>query len=462
MSSSRRDFLAQAGVVSAAFAALGACEASAQSYALPNSRFGALVPDPNGIMDLPRGYRYAVLSRTGDLMSDGHLTPGRPDGMATFRVASLGRDRLSLIRNHELAPEQPGSPFHAGKPASAITRDKTYDVIDGGAMPGGTTTLVYNVRTQQVEKSYLSLAGTIVNCAGGPTPWGSWITCEETDVTGAEIGTERDHGYVFDVPAEPDGKLVDPIALTGLGRFEHEAVAIDPRTGIVYLTEDDADGLFYRFLPAAQGELAKGGRLQALVVLGQPGVDTRNWDTSPVSFAPRKRLKTAWVDLAAPESPDKDLRFRGRKDGAAVFARGEGMWFGKGEVYFTATSGGKAQNGQIWRYKPSRFEGTPDEVKSPGLLELFSEPNDESRMQRCDNITFSPRGDIFICEDGPEDNYLRFVAPNGAVSTFARNAYEGKSELTGVCFSPDGSTMFVNIQVPGITLAITGPWGRSV
>jgi uncharacterized protein len=461
MSETRRAFLVQTAAVTATFAALGTQDLTAQGYAQPNLRYGPLVPDPAGIMDLPRGFSYTILSRTGDLMSDGHRTPGAPDGAAAFPAQGLGRDRVIMVRNHELNPASNKGPFANTATARAFDRTKTYDVGENGAMPGGTTNLVYNTRTRQVEKSFLSLVGTMVNCAGGPTPWGSWLSCEETVSLAADAKGELDHGWTFEVPANAAGPI-DPAPIKALGRFKHEAAAVDPRTGVVYQTEDEGDSLIYRFLPNARGELLKGGRLQVLAIKGARGADTRNWATT--SFATRTRFDVEWLDIEATHNPGKDMRMRGRAAGAAIFARGEGMWFGLDEVYFACTSGGRAKQGQIWRYRPSAREGQSDEARTPGTLELFIENNEATQMQNCDNICISPRGLLVIAEDGGGDNFLRVADRQGRVSTLARNAMPntsagGSSELTGCCFSPDGRTMFVSIQVPGITLAIHGPFG---
>jgi uncharacterized protein len=455
MTASRRAFITQTAAVTAAFATLGGRQAAAQAYTQPNPRLGPLLADPRQIIDLPRSFSYTVLSRTGDAMSDGLRTPGKPDGAAVFPGAD--RNRVLIVRNHELNQNSETGPFASLEAAQAFDRSKSFDFGPKGALPGGTTTLVYNLRTRQVEKSFLSLTGTVVNCAGGPTPWGSWLSCEETVVTKADIGSEHDHGWVFEVPATATGP-VSPVPLKDMGRFRHEAAAIDPLSGAVYQTEDEHDGLIYRYLPAAKGELHKGGKLQALAIKGARGADTRNWETQAYTTATRYPVE--WIDIEASHNPDKDLRLRGRAAGAAIFARGEGMWFGLGEVYFACTNGGSRKQGQIWRYLPSRFEGSSGEANEPGTLELFIENNDPASMQHCDNIAISPRGLLVIAEDGGGDNYLRLADRQGKLMTLARNAMPGGSELAGPCFSPDGNTLFVSIQTPGVTLAITGPFGR--
>jgi uncharacterized protein len=349
MTPTRRAFLTQSIAVSAAFSMLHADVAGAQGYARPNPRYGNLVPDPAGIMDLPRGFSYTILSRTGDLMSDGHRTPGKPDGAAAFPAAGLGPDRVIMVRNHELQPTASTSPFANEAAARAFDRAKAYDVGEKGTMPGGTTSVVYNTRTRQVEKSFLSLVGTMVNCAGGPTPWGSWLSCEETISLACDAKGELDHGWTFEVPAAATGPVA-PLPIKGMGRFRHEAAAVDPRSGVVYQTEDEGDGLIYRFLPDAKGELLKGGRLQVLAIKGARGADTRNWETN--QFSTRTRFDVEWLDIDATHNPDKDLRMRGRAAGAAIFARGEGMWFG---LEFTS---------------PAHLAGAPSKGKSGAIAQV--------------------------------------------------------------------------------------------
>jgi secreted PhoX family phosphatase len=426
----------------------------------------ALVPDPAGVIDLAPGLSYVVLSRVGEEMSDGLLEPGAHDGMAAFPVEG-DPSRCLLVRNHELGASSAASAFGADYArVQRIASDRVYDLSPGGKpFAGGTTTALFNLSTMRAERTHLSLAGTAVNCAGGSTPWGSWLSCEETQIVrGAEAS--QPHGFIFEVPASATGP-VSPVPLKAMGRFSHEAAAVDPATGIVYLTEDTGDSLFYRFLPASRGELAKGGRLQALALVEQAGADTRNWAADKggdpaLRILQGRKYAVRWIDMEDVEAPGGDLRLRGRAAGAAVFARGEGMAFaleaGGPAVYFACTSGGAAQIGQIFRYVPSLFEGGSRESEAPAELELFVESTGEQEFEKCDNIVASPRGELIVCEDGDADNFIRAITPDGLIYTLARSAGPEKSELCGACFSPDGSTLFVNIQRPGITIAITGAW----
>ncbi len=470
MNMTRRSFLRTSAAVSLGFMGLATFTRHlAAAEAASDIGYGPLLPDPEGVLDLPAGFRYRVISRIGQHMDDGLLTPGLPDGMAAFPGP---HGKTILVRNHEIrnAPARLGAFGWSRELADRVDPAKLYDP-GHGRLPalGGTTTLVYDTRSHRLEKQFMSLAGTRRNCAGGPTPWGSWITCEE-DVTRADDENEKDHGYNFEVPASADSGLVDPVPLKAMGRFNHEAVAVDPHTGIVYQTEDRHEGLIYRFIPNKKGELAAGGRLQAMTILDRPSCDTRNWidqDTQAQSAArfsgdriePGTVLRVGWMDLEEIDAPEDDLRLRGFEAGAARFARGEGMWYGRKSIYFACTNGGANRKGQIWRYVPSRFEATPDERRFPGMLELFVEPNDHDLCENADNICVAPWGDLIVAEDAGDRSDIVGITPQGGFYKLASNVLDA-SELAGVTFSPDGSTLFFNQQITGITYAVTGPWQR--
>jgi secreted PhoX family phosphatase len=454
----RRRFLQSVAAAAVTPALTLSCEAK-------RSTAGLLRPDPNQIIDLPEGFSYTVVSRVGDPMSDGLSVPGYHDGMAAFE----GNDgRLILVSNHELyAPNKDVSAFgsdFAGLPESYKSR--IYD-RGGDASPvlGGTTTTMYNPLTRKTENQFLSLGGTEWNCAGGKTPWGSWLTCEESfqdpgpfqAESGEEYSRDARHGYVFEVPSRAT-ELVKAVPLKAMGRFEHEAAAVHESTGIIYLTEDRWHSLFYRFIPNVPGQLQKGGRLQALVISDLPSQKTHNWDA--VDIPVNKAFKTHWIDLQDVDSDTNDLRKRGAADGAATFARGEGLTVAGDKFAFTCTIGGQARLGQVFTYTPSPYEGTENEQQAPGELELIAECDANSLLRNCDNLTMAPWGDLILCEDVAADNpqcAIVGIKPDGSQYLLAKNAWSD-SELAGACFSPDGSILFINIQYPGMTVAITGPW----
>lgn len=460
---SRRDFLRTATLTTAGFLGLRALMNNPLGAALAQGGasasglgFGPLVRDPAGLFELPSGFSYVKFSEHGQEMDDGLLVPGMHDGMAAFP----GPDgRVLLVRNHENESAWTDfSPF--GKDQSRlgkVDRSKIYD-FGRGVLPnlGGTTTLVYDPAARKLERHFLSLAGTVRNCAGGVTPWGTWVTCEEVNDE-PEVNAEKDHGYNFEVKPSAEIGLVEPVALKAMGRFRHEAICVHPASGAVYQTEDTGDGLLYRFLPKVPGNLAAGGRLQALVLRDKFGADTRNWNAT--IFPVGKSMAVKWVDVDEPESPLHDLRLRGFGAGAALFARGEGAWWGEDAAWFAMTNGGPARLGQIFKYQPSEYEGTAREDEAPATIELFVEPNDSELVSNADNLCVAPWGDLILCEDTKGVCRLVGVTPKGEFYVLARNVISGR-ELAGACFSPDGSTLFVNVQNPGYTLAITGPWPR--
>ena len=435
----RRNFI---GATGAAFSGLllnGCTGRSAPLTSAPSSfaDYGPLVPDPAGMLDLPRGFSYRLLSSLGNAMTDGCTVPDKADGMGCF---SIGNDEIVLIRNHELVPADDAGGVLA----------KGFGTRDGAIVPGGTTSIVLDATTLEVKREFRSLAGTIRNCSGGITPWGSWLTCEEAPTGPGQRfgeGLAENHGWVFEVPANATG-LIDAVPLKAMGRFNHEAACVDPRTGIVYLSEDRDDSVLYRFVPTTPGRLGDGGLLQAMVVEGLS--DTRNWTSAEMAVGSRHTVR--WIDCDDVESPNDDLRSRAAAKGAAVVARGEGIHTGTDEIFVCSTNGGQRKLGQILRLVPGTG-GEPDQI------ELFFESQSKDQFNYGDNLTVGPNGHLIVCEDQYTevvDNHLRGITPDGRAYTLGRLRMQ--TELAGGCFSPDGKWFFVNAYSPTRTLAITGPW----
>jgi secreted PhoX family phosphatase len=331
--------------------------------------------------------------------------------------------------------------------------EKIYDAGKGTPCLGSVTTLVYDTKRKKKLSHHLSLVGTLANCGVAPTPWNTAIICEESFETHA-----KNHGYAFEVPVGVKPEIIKPEPLKAMGRFKREGVAVDPNTGIIYQTEDQVDGLLYRFIPKNPQNLSGGGRLQCLAVVDKPRFDTRNWRVQ--KFPPGEVFDIHWIDLENADTDNDDLRQRGLSLGAALFAGGEGIFQHGDSIYFSCTNGGIEAKGQIWIYTPSPYEGTEREGESTGKLELFVEPNDPKVLDHPDQLTVAPFGDVFVCEDGDDEQYMIGITPERKLYKFARNALN-HSELSGVCFSPDETTMFVNILASGLTFAITGPWVQS-
>jgi secreted PhoX family phosphatase len=432
---SRRHFNSGAAAAGLSLAPLVKLFSARIAHAAPRGGgFGPLVPKfptnmaelPPGrqniaYMTLPEGFDYSVVSYRDQIMRDGNPVPGAADGMAAFPG---GPGRIVLVRNHELSTS--GTPTVA-PPAS------TYDP----ALRGGTTNLIVDNEGRLIEQ-YGSLGGTERNCAGGPTPWGSWLTCEETFATRNGVR----HGYVFEVAAAGYG---DPTPLVGLGRFNHEAAAVDPDTSVVYLTEDRGDSLFYRFTPSEYGNLKSPGTLEALKLSDWPtGVHTVTGFLGLL----KQPLAAEWVTIESP-NPDTDtVRVEGRSKGAARFSRGEGCWFGDGLIYFVCSDGGDLRAGQVFAYDPVA-----------DTLTLVVESTDRALLDAPDNITVAPDGRLYLCEDGSGGDNIVTVDHDGSLAILAQNIWSG-SEWAGACFSPVGNVMFVNMQGDGLTFALKGPWKR--
>lgn len=414
------------------------------------------------LLKLPQGFQYTTFGITGDIMEDGSPTPGGHDGMCVAR--EIGRSQVVLVRNHELSS---GTPFG--------TEDTPTFAPDAS---GGTTNLVFNRRRGRLDSDFASLTGTIRNCAGGCNPLTrSWITCEETTTTG--------HGYLFDVPTAGQASA-QPIR--DAGRFSHEAVAVDPRTGYVYETEDSGISGFYRYMPKYRRQIERGGRLQMLRIKGSSepvnlngGNPRRNDDAlglglpegTPIAIG--ESFDVDWVDIPNPD-PDAmqpPVVAQGLSQAGAFFTRGEGAWYHNGSVFFTSTDGGEARQGQVWEY----------DIRNEKLILIFVSV-DAFVLNNPDNIAVAPGGGLLLCEDGGgirdgEGNIIRGeqlvgLTQDGELFPFAENNIiipEGQTlggltgdqrrrEWAGATFTRDGEWLFVNIQTPGVTFAITGPWDQ--
>jgi secreted PhoX family phosphatase len=457
---SRRDFLSVGGL-SAAALLLGPKAIAANRGG--SAGYGDLVPDPGGLIDLPRGFQYRVISPKGSPLSSGGTVPGDPDGMAAFPGPSS--NTALLVRNHELRPED-GAPVVGKNP---------YDPTQ----TGGTTGILVNLDDRTEIRDFVTSSGTRNNCAGGGTPWGTWLTCEEDRTT--------NHGYVFEVdPSDPENDL-SKTPIQAMGFFSHEAVDIDPKTGIAYLTEDDGRGavlvdataevvddyttsetnpatgqngtgsrvsFLYRYIPndtsQRPGALLQGGKLQVLTI------DQLNYNMDLAN--PGQKFGVLWKDVK-PEEPHESAEDLG----AARFDRLEGAYFAGGAFWFDDTNGGEKRLGQIFRLIPSGGYGDTGDV-----LELFYEGTEPGKMESPDNIVVTPWGDLWFAEDeapvtgvvaGDNENRIMGITPDGQAYVFARNA-ASDSEFAGPTFSPDGETLFVNMQGDGLTFAIWGPFAH--
>ncbi|MEC3993398.1 alkaline phosphatase PhoX [Actinacidiphila sp. DG2A-62] len=449
--------------------------------------YGPLVDDPAGLLALPAGFSYRVVTRSGETTLDsGESTPSNHDGTAAFAGE---RGATLLVNNHELGgprskwaypvplasglvydPAASGGctvvevPRHWNDGADGSGKDAGRGHGNGGGGRPG----------HEPVAEWVGIAGTSTNCAGGATPWGTWLTCEETEDKAGVNGMTKDHGYVFEVDPHDRRANRDPKPLKALGRYAHEAVVVDPKRGHLYLTEDASgpNGLLYRWTPPqgfrhGRGRLATlgdtAGALQAFRCFDSGGryVDDLSRAT---------RIGTVygvdWVDV-----PDRDARQTSvRKqftEGQVTRARKlEGMWWADGGAYvvssFAREESPVQHDGAVWFYDASRRTMT---LKV--LLGVNAEPEKEGAFDGPDNITVSPYGGLILAEDGNGVQHLFGALEDGRTYPLARNQLNigteqepEYSEFTGVTFSPDGRTLFANIQTPGIMLAITGPWRR--
>jgi secreted PhoX family phosphatase len=483
----RRSFL-RAGAVAAGAAAFGGpfqgyLAGPVAAQAADFRRLRAIPDLRDGVVRLwlPEGFSYRSFddNEAGATTTSGVTLPGRHDGMAAFRGPS---GHSILVRNHEV---------NGPVPAFGASERTPYD-----AMTGGGTTTVEVTKDGHVVESYVSLNGTQMNCSGGPMPWASWVTCEETvngpdvgpDFTGApNVALTKPHGFVYEVPSREPAPANSPIRKAG--RFAHESVAFDPLTNALYLTEDNFGfpSGFYKYEPPndcmKDRRIEDGGRLSMLAVKGSPNA---NLAASQPAGA---KYQVEWVEIddpdpefpftpgqTAPTTNDQALTYvgnQGRAQGAAYFSRLEGSAYDRGIVYFTSTQGGGPAEtslgpiadgfgngtGQIWAYH----------TRSRRLELAFESPSNQV-LDFPDNVTTSRRGTLVVCEDNVADNFIRGLSRNGKLfdialnrlrSSLPGNADRSNDEFAGSTFSVDGETLFVNIQASrGMSFAIRGNWAR--
>jgi len=433
--------------------------------------FPPLQDDPDGILALPAGFSYTIVTRAGvSKLDSGELTPSNHDGMVAF---SGRRGRYTLVQNHEVTSG-------GGTPVPLIEGT----VYDPGALGGGCTVITTNIKGENLGE-FVGISGTQTNCAGGPTPWGTWLTCEETESRAGTSWTgygtsgtfEKDHGYVFEV--RTDGKA-DPTPIKCLGRYAHEALAIDKDKQHVFLSEDASapNGLFYRWTaprgvrlgPGVMTKLAEdAGTLAAMQIIMDDGSVLP--DVAYLTSAQMGRpFPVKWKAV-----PDRDAKTTSvRKQFAdGEVTRGkkfEGVWGTDKGVYVVnsfAFSDGDLpadavpHDGMVWFYNY--------EQETIQLVAYFphqevaasgdAAPYADMQFDGPDNVTVTPWGSLVLAEDGTGASHVLSSFPGGPTYAIARNQLND-SEFCGPCFSEDGKVLFVNMQSPGLTLAITGPWEK--
>jgi hypothetical protein len=393
---SRRQLIASGALVAGALVVSPRVlrEALAAPSRAAGSPYGELgAPDANGLM-LPPGFTSREIAR-GQARVAGYTWPKYSDGQATFGTADGG---WILVTNSEWTAS-------AGAGASAIRFG-----------PDGSITGAYRI-----------LGGTNANCAGGPTPWGTWLSCEEYD---QGLVWECDPAGAFAAQSRPE-----------MGVFWHEAAAVDPVRKQVYMTEDRPDGGLYRFTPHAYPDLAA-GLLEVAVVAADDSV--------------------TWRAVPDPTPAVGETPTRHQVDEMTPFASGEGIWHDGGVIYFT-TKG----DGRLWAYDAAA--ATLEIVFDPAAAPAAS-------LDAVDNVTVSAAGEIFVCEDGGNME-IALITPEREVSPFLR--FTGRahpvsggymSEVCGVVFDPSGTRMYCTSQRahppgdgsrgPGAVYEITGPFAQ--
>jgi uncharacterized protein len=409
--------------------------------------YGALLLDPAGVLSLPAAFSYRVVARTGvTTLDSGEPCPSDPDGAAAFRHPS-GRGTV-LVCNHEISDDEEHPVPHVD------------GLVYDPAARGGTTTIEVDPDGNRMAH-YVSLAGTSTNCAGGRTPWNTWLSCEETEET-----LDEPHGYVFEVDPFDQAANENPRPIKALGRFPHEAVVVDPEEHALYLTEDadEPHGLLYRYtppadaLPLGRGSLRRladdAGTLEALRATTEDGRHVADL-VSATEIGTIYR--TDWVPVADRDATQQSVREQFGDDEVTRGRKLEGMWWGDDGAYVVSSyarpeeGGGAAHDGRVWFLDPRartltlrlRFAATADQNGDP---------------DGPDNITVSPYGGVIIAEDGEGRAHLLGSSPGGQVFALARSEDDDEPEFCGPTFSHDGGTMFANLQGPGYVFAIQGPF----
>ncbi|WP_436791034.1 alkaline phosphatase PhoX [Yinghuangia sp. YIM S10712] len=466
MSLSRRGFLGRSAVAGAGIAFVGSTEmllAPGASAASDNGRggpnrpefgYGPVVADPAGKLALPAGFSYQIVTQAGvTKLESGEFTPDKHDGTGAFHLRGGG---TVLVNNHEI-----GAITSSQLPVPALA-GYTYDPAMGGGC-----TVVETDRNGRRTREYVGVAGTAVNCAGGKTPWDTWLTCEETELLAGQGVATKDHGYVFEVDPYDRRANRDPKPIKALGRMAKEAAAVDPWRGHIYITEDasNPNGLLYRWEPP-RGYRGGRGRLQRLgdtdgVFAAMKCIDAAGNHVDDLSRATEigTRYDVKWIPV-----PDRDARTTStRKQFAnSDITRGrkiEGMWWGDGGAYVVtsfarAESPGTPHDGQVWFYDPNRSR-----ITLKLRFGVNPTPDVDGPFDGPDNISVSPHGGVILAEDGDGVSHLVGATSDNRSYPIARNDLND-SEFAGPTYSLDGQILFASIQSPGIMYAITGPWRR--
>ena len=443
--------IALAGSYGGLFAGAASADAGSGRGKPRPTGYGPLVDDPAGLLALPAGFSYTIVAESGvTRMDSGEPSPSDPDGMASF--VRHGGNGSVLVVNHEIGGGEP----HPVPRVPGFVYDP--------AANGGTTTVEVDQDGNRMSQ-VVSLAGTHDNCAGGRSPWQTWLTCEEAE---SLSGQTKPHGYVFEVDPYDQDANRDPKPIEALGRYAHEALVIDPDTGTIYLTEDagNPNGLLYRWTPPASAlPLARGvlrtltddaGALEALAASTPSGAHVGDLSIATV---PGTTYAVSWVTVPDRTAAATSTRKQFANSSITRSRKLEGMWWGDGGAYFVCsfarfTDGSIGRHdGQIWFLDPLaqtielklRFEYTPSD-----------QDNDPDGP---DNITVSPYGGLIIAEDGDGASHLVGSTESGDAFFFARNE-ANDSEFTGPTFSQNKRTLFANIQSPGWVLAIQGPFAK--